>query len=337
MGGAVSISPVAGESASHFHDLIGDHEAVARLFLVISVHGLKEGKINLKNRISLPEMLLYMDKGDNPVFKEALPNCPIVVIKTAFESVTEKKSNHEMTKKEFHKFLPVVYLFFHLWKIFDIADSSIDDRRIFPNEFLLVKYNIESIPGVHLAAVTREEWEKEFHILDKNKDGYITFNEFCKYVLSKIVTPQNYIEALKALEAVPSMEEIPCPLSEISDNRGSRTQEAEADKANTALRSSVEMPPSSEESPNEAPLPLPLPLAASEPASNAAQEKTQTISAATAHPTPTAAVVLPSGEDPVPRPSPRPATVLSSPRKTSPRATDSSPGGAMVASRSAVL
>jgi hypothetical protein len=335
MGGAVSISPVQSDSATHFQDLIGDHEALTRLFLIISVYGLKEGKINLKNRISLTEMMLYMDKGDNPVFKEALPDCPVVVIKTAFEFVTGKKSNHEMNKKEFHKFLPVVYLFFHLWKIFDIADSSIEDRRIFPNEFLLVKYNIESIPGVHLSAVTREEWEQEFHILDKNKDGYITFNEFCKYVLTKIVTPQKYIEALKHFEAVPSVEEIASPLNEIPDSGASKTQEGEGEEVTRAPPASSEIPSLEHPPDNETIGPPPLPI--TEPPTS-----TENIHSATTRPTPptpnpSVAFVSPAREEPLPPPSPRPTPTLSSPRKTSPRATDCSPRGGLVASRSAVL
>lgn len=228
MGSAVSITPINDVSSSKFSQLLGDHEQLTRLYSVISAYGHTEGKINLKNKISLTEMLLYIEKGENPIFMEVFPNCPPVVIKTAYEYVinsnSQSKPHHykkshsssssaastskqEMNQKQFLQFLPVVYLFYHLWKIFDIADSSIEDRRIFPNEFLHVKYTIESIPGVHLTAITREEWENEFTILDKNKDGYITFNEFCKYVMSKIITPAKYMEAFKKFDDDNSLNE----------------------------------------------------------------------------------------------------------------------------------
>lgn len=201
MGSAVSISPVHTIESTHFYELLNNHEELLKLYNQISSYGHQEGQINIKNKISLTEMLLFIEKNENIILKEALSNTSTEVIKTAFEFATGKKgTNHEMNKKEFYKFLPIVYLFDHLWKVFDMADSSIDDRRIFPNEFLTAKFTIESIQGVKLEAITREEWEKEFHVLDKNKDGYITFNEFCKYAVSKIVTPQHYIDALKRLE-----------------------------------------------------------------------------------------------------------------------------------------
>ena len=201
MGSAVSISPIHSTSSTNYYKLLNNSEEILKLFKEISSYGTQEGQINLKNKISLTEMLLYIEKGENIILKEALGNTSPEVIKIAYEfAIGKKLLSHEMNKKEFLKFLPIVYLFDHLWKIFDMADSSIDDRRIFPNEFLTAKFTIESIQGVKLQAITREEWEKEFHILDKNKDGFISFNEFCKYAVSKIVTPESYLQELKRLE-----------------------------------------------------------------------------------------------------------------------------------------
>jgi hypothetical protein len=371
MGGAVSISPVACPSASQFNALLEDAEALTRLYDVISVFGLKEGKINLKNKISLTEMLLFMETGNHPIFNESFPNCPAVVIKTAYEFSMSpgKKGKHEMNKKEFHKFLPILYLFYHLWRIFDIADSSIEDRRIFPNEFLLVKYTIESIPGVHLAAVTREEWEAEFHVLDKNKDGYVSFRELCKYVVSKIVTPQKYLEALKQLEATASVEYIVSPLDanqqqqlEQQENEGEG--EAEAGEGTEGAEGANESAPGSEQNlqpiaqsdqalespatnaagslpPTSPPPPLPvfeldsLPRADSlEPTPLSAQRNANSSSAPNLSDL-SSATVTPHSSQPLAATT---TAQTSSPRKTSPRAiavSSGDSGGGMVGSRSA--
>jgi hypothetical protein len=377
MGGAVSISPVACPSASQFNALLEDAEALKRLYDVISVFGLKEGKINLKNKISLTEMLLYIETGNNPIFNEAFPNCPAVVIKTAYEfSVSGKKGNHEMNKKEFHKFLPIVYLFYHLWRIFDIADSSIEDRRIFPNEFLLVKYTIESIPGVHLAAVTREEWEAEFTVLDKNKDGYVSFRELCKYVISKIVTPQKYLEALKQLEASPSVEYVASPLDgnqqegggqgDGGEEEGQQQPEGEQEQRSDggeveegeapgpiseesplptavqthqtvpATNASSSLPPSSPPPPQPAPALLNSALQSLLPQGDNSLEDPTPLSAQRGNANTSSAPNLSQPSAPLPSQLPT-AAQSSSPRKISPRVDQTSSGGGLVASSSAVL
>ena len=41
--------------------------------------------------------------------------------------------------------------------------------------------------------ITLEMWEAEFTVMDKDKNGYISFGEFCHYVINKIVTPMDFI------------------------------------------------------------------------------------------------------------------------------------------------
>ena len=55
--------------------------------------------------------------------------------------------------------------------------------------------SLKKINGADISDdVTDEVWEQEFHEIDINKNGYISFGEFCKYVTKFIVTPKQFIE-----------------------------------------------------------------------------------------------------------------------------------------------
>lgn len=55
--------------------------------------------------------------------------------------------------------------------------------------------SLKKINGADISDdVTDEVWEQEFHKIDINKNGFISFGEFCKYVTKFIVTPKKFVE-----------------------------------------------------------------------------------------------------------------------------------------------
>mmetsp|Transcript_2718 Transcript_2718/g.4080 ORF Transcript_2718/g.4080 Transcript_2718/m.4080 type:complete len:325 (-) Transcript_2718:311-1285(-) len=194
MGGAVSISP-GSSNATVFQELLRDKKRMHDLYDEIARYGKVDGHINMTGKISMIEVILYIDKSENPIFQGVFAKEPIVA-KEAFDFAVGKMDHeHELTRKEFRKLLPAMLLFSHLWKIFEVADNSIDDKRIFKHEFMSSKKTIESIEGVRVSDVTDEEWEAAFTKLDQNKSGFITFKEFCKYCVKKIISPDFYLKS----------------------------------------------------------------------------------------------------------------------------------------------
>lgn len=92
-----------------------------------------------------------------------------------------------------------MFLFAHLWRIFESElDNDIDDKRIFKHEFMHSRPSLTKINGADISdEITDEMWEREFATIDVNKNGFIGFAEFCKYVTKFIVTPKNYIKDIK--------------------------------------------------------------------------------------------------------------------------------------------
>lgn len=207
MGGAASITvlPPDGDATSALRNMLRDKKRLNRLYKHICNYGHEkgDGRIYLKGSISLPELILYMSTEDrDPILKEFSQDPE--VIKVAFRHcdrdvpATKKKAskdskNDMLSKREFRKLLPTLYLFTHLFKVFEVGDCSIHDRKIFPKEFLTGKSYINSIKEVVIHDITDEQWSNEFPTIDKNKNGYITFDEFCAYVVKTIVNPQFFI------------------------------------------------------------------------------------------------------------------------------------------------
>lgn len=208
MGGSVSIHSPCTPEHNEFKDLFQDKKAMAKLFAEIASYGHEDRKedvsqtaishLDIKDKICLSEIIFFINRDANPIFAKCLTK-NTAVIKEAFKFAIGPKSSknyttYEMGKKSFRKLLPALLLFTELYNIFATADSSIDDDKIFPNEYRKSRHTICNIPGVTVNAVSEEDWEKEFKTIDKNKNGYITFGEFCKYSLAKIITPSFYID-----------------------------------------------------------------------------------------------------------------------------------------------
>jgi hypothetical protein len=201
MGGAVSIHPPAIVDVK-MKSLLSDKNAMDLLYEEIAAkQPEQEGRINLKGCISVPELIHYFKVSEDPTFDGFCRSADI--IKQAYKHITgkakKKRKFDQITRKQFRLLLPTLFLYSHLWRIFEIADVSADDRRIFKHEYVAARPLIAAVDGVQFsAALTDEAWVLEFDKLDnKKKDGYITFKEFCEYCISNIITPEEYAELLE--------------------------------------------------------------------------------------------------------------------------------------------
>jgi len=204
MGGGASISVMpTHQKSSDLRKLLRDKFRLNKLYKQICNHGHEkgEGRIYLKHQVSLPELILYMNKEDRDPVLHGFSSDP-EVIKVAFRHCDKDRApskrkggkadykNDQLSKREFRKLLPTLFLFTHLFVVFDVGDCAVHDRKIFPKEFLTGKSKIEAIDEVTIADVTDEQWSNEFPIIDKNKNGYISFDEFCAYVVKNVIEPQ---------------------------------------------------------------------------------------------------------------------------------------------------
>lgn len=212
MGGSVSVVSPCTPAHNEFKALYNDKKAMHSLFMEIASfdHDETEGKLHwkevtvshldIKDKICLSEILLFISREANPIFaKNVTKN--VIAIKEAFKfaigaKASKNYANHEMVKKEFRKLVPALLLFTELYNIFAAADTNIDDDRIFPAEYARARLSIAGIDGVSITPVTEEEWESEFKKIDTNHNGYISFSEFTKYALAKIITPTFYINEI---------------------------------------------------------------------------------------------------------------------------------------------
>jgi Ca2+-binding EF-hand superfamily protein len=227
MGGAVSIASPTSPDAIEIKNILEDKEKFNALFREMSTHGHTSGHIDLSDKISMPELILFVEKGGSALISRVCVSEPLV-LKEAFDfACTGKKKNHdhELTKKEFRKLLPTLILFSHFWRIFEAADSSIDDRRVFKHEYITAKHTIESIDGVTVAQITDETWLAEFEVLDKNKNGFISFHEFCKYAVKSIIDPKFYVDGIHGEDEGDTIEELGSDSTPDLDSR--ETQENE--------------------------------------------------------------------------------------------------------------
>lgn len=201
MGSGASVEVVAPHTSDvHFKTLLSSKEEREKLFDEISKVN-ADDRINLKGRISLKKLVAYFSDESkalypgfhvnvdtlNETFKYATKN---------YKYSTKTKKHEQMNKKEFHIFLPTLFLFVKLWDIFDAADKMlVEDQRVFKGEFMQIKNRFKDINGlVILGSITDEEWAQEYTLLDKNNDGYINFNEACTYAISHIKKPFDYSE-----------------------------------------------------------------------------------------------------------------------------------------------
>jgi len=84
----------------------------------------------------------------------------------------DTSGNGWIGKREFKHFLKYLVYFVELWNTFADIDTS-DDRRL---------TKAELVSGGGLIGLSKGELEHAFDSMDKNKGGYVLFDEFCMYM-----------------------------------------------------------------------------------------------------------------------------------------------------------
>lgn len=232
-GATVNIHPPHIADA-HFKKLLGDKAARTHLFKEISEFSAGIERVKFKDRISLDRMIKYFSDNKNALYPDFHVNVDIVNEAFKFAIKKKTKDHKTLTLKDFHRFLPTLFLFVKLWDIFDIADRLVvPDQCVFKGEFVKLKEKLNSIEGVQiLGQLSDEEWLEEFTKLDKNNDGHIAFNEFCTYAVSHIKRPFDYAEEFEEYDDTEDADDGP---SEDAPN------EATAVEATAAADGAVEM------------------------------------------------------------------------------------------------
>jgi hypothetical protein len=206
MGASASIRPPSSIDGP-MKALLADPVAIDALYENIAANQPEQvGRINLKGCVSVPELVVYFKNNSDPIFDGFCRNADIII--QAYKYVAEKtkkkkkKKNEQktdqLTKKQFHLLLPTLFLYSQLWKIFERADISCADRRIFKPEWQQSRPLLALMDGVTISeSLTDEDWDKVFGVIDtRKKDGYIEFRELCQFCCDSVITPEQYAEII---------------------------------------------------------------------------------------------------------------------------------------------
>jgi len=198
----MSPPPETDELHSKTVALAEDSVKMNKLFYEIAQKTRGAGRINCKTKISVNNLLAYFKDSPDSTLKSLAKNQQIFLEAHKHVSMAQKqkkgeKDSHfaeQVSKKQFHKLLATIYLFSHMWDIFAILDSDVGDKRLSKTEYLTGKNQMSEIPGVEfLNDVSDEDYEKEFTALDKDGNGYISYEEFCLYTVEKIIKPEKFL------------------------------------------------------------------------------------------------------------------------------------------------
>ena len=99
------------------------------------------------------------------------------IAKNSQKSKRGKTGDDYIELKEFRFFLLSLRQYFEYWEAFQRVDAS-GDKRIELIEFKEAQPKIETWVG-------KIDPEEEFKKIDTNKGGYILFDEFCKWAITK--------------------------------------------------------------------------------------------------------------------------------------------------------
>jgi hypothetical protein len=98
-----------------------------------------------------------------------------------------------LSSRQFRLLLSTLYMFSHLWTIFQKMDTSADNR-ISLDEYRRAKLPLSAVGGMEfIALLSDQNWVREFNTLDLDKNGWISFNEFCLYVVQNIVRADAFL------------------------------------------------------------------------------------------------------------------------------------------------
>lgn len=177
----------------HFKELLASKEMRNELFATVCSH-VVDDHITLKDKISFKKLVHFFTDKSHPLYEGMVVNVPMLT--EAFKYATKGKKHEQLNKRDFHIFLPALFLFSKLYDMYDQVDRAvINDNKVFRGEFLRAKNLVASVEGVVMVDVTDEDWEREFDKLDVHKmDGFISFSEFCHYCIKHIVKPADFVE-----------------------------------------------------------------------------------------------------------------------------------------------
>lgn len=177
---------------SYFKELLSSRKKRNELFDDIAK--LNHGHIALKTKLNINQLSSFFIDPTNP----QLSDFPVDVdcLLSALKKCAKRKPHDHLSRKEFHIFLPTLFLFSKLRLIFKEMDGEVvQDNKIFKGEFIKWKRCLSTIDGIEIGAeCTDESWANEFDAIDSiKKDGHITFNEFCKYCLEHLTKTDRFI------------------------------------------------------------------------------------------------------------------------------------------------
>ena len=218
MGGAASIEVHHSQKGylhindKHFQELLSSKSAREQLFQDIAKFPVN-GKADRSSVVNLLKLAAYFTNNSNSLYSGFQVNVDTVNAAFKFtvvkfiekqylkkkKTLTSKKKaailqDPKLTRAMIHSFLPNLLLFMRVWDIFDAADKLVvEDKKIFKGEFLRIKESLNHVHGISICGDTpKEDWDKEFDILDKNNDKYISFEELCTYAIQHIKKPFDY-------------------------------------------------------------------------------------------------------------------------------------------------
>ncbi len=230
----------------HFKELLLSKKLRNELFNDIASCS-EDGHITLKDKISLKKLVMWFSDNKHPLYNDFKVN--VTVLSEAFKQTIAKRKQEQMSQKDIHEFLPNLFLFCKLYDVFDEADKAvIEDNKVFKGEFIKSKALIAKVEGVTMVDVADEDWENEFVKLDKSKDGFISFSEFCTYAVKNIIKPKEFVNEYTEQDsedipapAEPTDEESPvAAVSELSDPPGPLLEAVEAVFSAEELSEAVE-------------------------------------------------------------------------------------------------
>jgi len=216
----LTFAPVSNPSdvQNKLKKLMANKQNMDKLFKKIASLGKQGGRADNIKEISQSELLQYFLVMEKSKKDPALRNFTTKseVLSAAFRHVVGKGSKGAtgITRKKFRILLPTIFLFSELWEVFEVVDSGIDDKKIFKGEFnRAYQYfqnmnnpnpNIKKerrLSGVRMENISSDLWEKEFDVIDKDKSGFITFDEFCSYAIKNIIDPMDFMDKEAVEEA----------------------------------------------------------------------------------------------------------------------------------------
>ena len=188
----------------------------------------EEGRINMTDRISLLNLLHYyrdLDRSHHSSASTGHISLKLVKDKEILiqahkytcsqYTLSANSNNHSRSnvnidldqtdfsagsipRSHFKLLLTTIFLFSHLWDIFESADCQMVDRRISRDEFMASKELVFTMlkPNSHFDKIeidSDKKWLKRFLKMDREKRGFITFDQYCEYTVRYIEKPEDYL------------------------------------------------------------------------------------------------------------------------------------------------